>query len=87
MLSDKMLEAKVNSALEDHVSLAMAPAGIIVSASNGRVTLAGVTSSGSLRAKAERVTQSIAGVYAIENRIVSVPNRGRPQPDNGIPSI
>ena len=87
MLSDKLLEAKVSSALEDHVSLAMAPAGIIVSASNGRVTLAGVTSSGSLRAKAERVTQSIAGVYDIENRIVSVPNRGRPQPDNGIANV
>src|SRR5947209_5926889 len=65
-LPDKLLEAKVNSALEDHVSPAMAPAGVIVSASNGRVTLAGATSSGSLRAKAERVTQSIAGVRRYE---------------------
>jgi BON domain len=73
MLSDKLLEAQINSALEDHVSMAMAPGGVIVSATNGRVNLTGVTSSGSLRAKAERVTQSIAGVYEIDNRIVSVP--------------
>jgi hypothetical protein len=46
-----------------------------------------VTSSGSLRAKAERVTQSIEGVYEIDNRIVSVPNRGRPRPDNVIPNV
>ena len=65
-IPDKLLEAKVNSALEDHVSPAMAPAGVIVSAGNGRVTLAGATSSGSLRAKAERVTQSIAGVRRYE---------------------
>ena len=87
VLSDKLLEAKINSALADHVSMAMAPAGVIVSAANGRVTLAGVTSSGGLRAKAEQVTQSIAGVYDIDNRIVSVPNRGRPRPDNAIPNV
>jgi cytidylate kinase len=87
MLSDKLLEAQINSALEDHVSMAMAPGGVIVSATNGRVNLTGVTSSGSLRAKAERVTQSIAGVYEIDNRIVSVPNRGRPRPDNVIPNV
>jgi cytidylate kinase len=87
VLSDKLLEAKINSALADHVSMAMVPAGVIVSAANGRVTLAGVTSSGGLRAKAEHVTQSIAGVCDIDNRIVSVPNRGRPQPDNTIPNV
>jgi cytidylate kinase len=53
-LSDELLEDKVNSALEDHVSLAVAPTGVIASASSGRVTLAGVTSSRSLRAYAER---------------------------------
>jgi cytidylate kinase len=87
VLSDKLLEAKINSALADHVSIAMAPSGVIVSAANGRVTLAGVTSSGGLRAKAEQVTQSIAGVCDIDNRIVSVPNRGRPQSDNAIPNV
>jgi len=86
VLSDKLLEAKINAALADHVNMAMAPAGVIVSAANGRVTLAGVTSSGGLRAKAEHVTQSIAGVCDIDNRIVSVPNRGRPQ-HNAIPNV
>jgi hypothetical protein len=36
-----------------------------------------MSSSGGLRARAEQVTQSIAGVHDIDNRIVSVPNRGR----------
>ena len=67
MLSDKLLEAKINSALADHVNVAMAPAGVIVSAANGRGTLAGVTSSGGLRAKAEQVTQRSAGVCDIDN--------------------
>jgi osmotically-inducible protein OsmY len=44
--------------------------------SNGRVTLFGMTSSGGLRAKAEKLTQAIAGVSHIENCIISIPNRG-----------
>jgi hypothetical protein len=46
-----------------------------------------MTTSGGLRAKAEQVTQRIAGVRDIDNRIVSVPNRGRPQPENGVPNV
>jgi len=76
VLADKLLEAKINSALAEHVSVSMAPAGVTVSAANGRITLAGMTSSGGLRARAEQVTQSIAGAHDIDNRIVSVPNRG-----------
>src|SRR5215470_15876099 len=76
-LANKLLEAKINSALAEHVSVAMAPSGVTVSAANGRVTLSGVTSNGCLHARAEQVTRSIAGVHAIDNRIVSVPNRGR----------
>jgi len=76
VLADKLLEAKINSALAEHVSVSMTPAGVTVSAANGRITLAGMTSSGGLRARAEQVTQSIAGVHDIDNRIVSVPNRG-----------
>jgi osmotically-inducible protein OsmY len=68
--------AKINSALGDEIGRSMAPTGITVSAENGRVTLAGTSSSGRLRARAEKVTASIAGVYAIDNRIVSVPTRG-----------
>ena len=36
-----------------------------------------MTSNGCLHATAEQVTRSIAGVHDIDNRIVSVPNRGR----------
>jgi cytidylate kinase len=75
-LADKLLAAKINSALGDEIGRSMAPTGITVSAENGRVTLAGTSSSGRLRARAEKVTASIAGVYAIDNRIVSVPTRG-----------
>src|SRR5262245_52316063 len=38
-LSDELLEAKVNSPLEDHASLAVAPTGVIASANNGRLSL------------------------------------------------
>jgi cytidylate kinase len=76
-LADKFLEAKVNSALGDEISVTMAPAGISVSADNGRVTLVAASSSGNLRAKAEKVVASIAGVRAIDNRIISVPSHGR----------
>jgi cytidylate kinase len=76
VLANKLLEAKVNSALTEHIDVALAPTGISVSAANGRVTLFGMTSSGGLRARAEKLTQAIAGVSHIENRIISVPNRG-----------
>jgi cytidylate kinase len=76
VLSNKLLEAKINSALTEHINVALAPAGISVSAANGRVTLFGMTSSGGLRARAEKLTQAIAGVSHIENHIISVPNRG-----------
>jgi cytidylate kinase len=76
VLANKLLEAKINSALTEHIDVATVPAGISVSAANGRVTLSGMTSSGGLRARAETLTQAIAGVSHIENRIISVPNRG-----------
>jgi hypothetical protein len=76
VLANKLLEAKINSALIEHIDVALAPTGISVSAANGRITLFGMTSSGGLRARAEKLTQAIAGVSHIENRIISVPNRG-----------
>jgi cytidylate kinase len=75
-LANKLLEAKISSALGDEIGNSTAPAGITVSADNGSVTLVGTSSSGNLRAKAEQVAASIAGVRAIDNRIVSVPTRG-----------
>jgi cytidylate kinase len=75
-LANKLLEAKINSTLAEHISFAQAPSGLTVSAANGRVTLTGTTSSGGLRAKAETLAQQVAGVRHIDNRIISVPSRG-----------
>jgi len=47
-----------------------------VSAANGRVILMGTSSSGAVRARAEKVAHRVAGVRQIDNRIVSVPSRG-----------
>jgi len=76
-LANKLLEAKVSSALGDEISTSIAPLGVSVSADNGRVTLVGMSSNGKLRARAEKVVARIAGVCAIDNRIISVPSHGR----------
>ena len=76
-LADRFLEAKVNAALHDQISPSIAPVGVTVSADNGRVTLAGMSTTGSLRSRAEQVAARIAGVTAIDNQIVSVPSYGR----------
>jgi cytidylate kinase len=76
-VADKFLEAKVNSALTDEISMDTAPTGVIVSAANGRITLVGTSSSGALRGRAEGIAHRVPGVRHIDNRIVSVPNRGR----------
>jgi cytidylate kinase len=75
-LANKLLEAKISSALVEHISVAMAPLGVTVSVANGKVTLAGTTCSGSLRARAEKIAHASAGMVPIDNRIVSVPTRG-----------
>jgi cytidylate kinase len=75
-LTNKLLEAKISSALVEHISVAMAPLGVSVSVANGRVTLAGTTCSGRLRKLAEKITHMVPGVLQIDNRIVSVPTRG-----------
>ena len=54
----------------------MAPLGVSVSVANGKVTLAGTTCSGQLRARAEKIAHASAGVLQVDNRIVSVPTRG-----------
>jgi osmotically-inducible protein OsmY len=54
----------------------MAPLGVSVSVANGKVTLSGMSCSGSLRKRAETIAHTIAGVSHIENRIVSVPSHG-----------
>jgi osmotically-inducible protein OsmY len=76
-LADKLLEAKINSALTEEIGIGAAPTGVTVSAVDGRITLGGASSSGALRRRVEKLAHRIAGVCQIENRIVSVPARGR----------
>jgi cytidylate kinase len=76
-LADKLLEAKISSALAEKISASMAPLGVSVSVVDGRITLAGTTTSGGLRAEAERIAYAVAGRADIQNRIISVPSRGR----------
>ena len=57
-LANKLLEAKISSALVEHISVAMAPLGMSVSVANGKVTLAGTTCSGSLRKRAEKIAHA-----------------------------
>lgn len=75
-LANRLLEAEINSALTEEIGIGMAPAGVRVSADNGRVTLVATSSNGHLRARAEKVAARIAGARNIDNRIVSVPTRG-----------
>jgi cytidylate kinase len=74
-LADKLLETRVSAALGDEIGITDAPAGITVSAANGRITLTAASSSGNLRAKAETVASRVSGVREIDNRIISVPPR------------
>jgi cytidylate kinase len=75
-LASRLVEAKINSALAERISCSAAPLGVSVSVADGRVTLAGMTSSGSVRMCAEGIAHDIAGACHIDNRIVSVPSRG-----------
>ena len=76
-LADKFLEARIGSAFAEHISPSLAPLGVSVSVAHGKVTLDGISCSGSLRRRAERIARTVSGGLPIENRIVSVPSRGR----------
>jgi cytidylate kinase len=75
-LGDKLVEAEISSAFAEHISLTAVPLGVSVSVAGGKVTLAGTTTSGGVRKRAEKIVHDIASVSRIDNRIVSVPNRG-----------
>jgi cytidylate kinase len=75
VLANKLTEAKISSALAQHISR-MAPLGVSVSVADGKVTLAGTTSSGSVRQRAEKIAHDVSGMREVDNRIVSVPSRG-----------
>jgi len=75
-LANKLVEAEISSALVDQISVIAAPLGVSVSVADGKVTLAGTTSSGSVRRQAEKIAHEVASVYQIDNHIVSVPSHG-----------
>jgi cytidylate kinase len=76
LLANKLVEAEISSALAEQISLVAAPLGVSVSVADGKVTLAGTTSSGSVRRQAEKIVHDVAGMRQVDNRIVSVPSRG-----------
>jgi cytidylate kinase len=76
-LANKLAEAKIGTAFAEQINSSMAPLGVRVSVADGRVTIAGTSSSGSLRQKAEQIAHRVAGAYQIDNRIISVPSHGR----------
>jgi cytidylate kinase len=75
VLTDKLLEIKVNAALAEQLGIEMAT--ITVSTANGRIILDGRTSNGGLRVRAESLAREVEGVHDVDNRIISAPNRGR----------
>jgi hypothetical protein len=79
-LGDKLTEARIRSAFAEHISRSMAPLGVSVSVRDRKVRLDGISSSGGLRRRAEEIARTISGTLPIDNRIVSVPSRGRPWP-------
>ena len=75
-LADKLLETRVRAALVEHIGSGEMAA-ITLSAANGKIILEGTTSNGALPARAAKLAREIEGVNDIDNRIVSVPSRGR----------
>jgi osmotically-inducible protein OsmY len=75
-LADRLVEATISFALADQISVTAVPLGVSVSVADGKVTLAGTTSNGSVRKRAEKIARDFAGAFRIDNRIVSVPSRG-----------
>ena len=76
-LANKLIEVRIRWAFAEHISRSMAPLGVSVSVTDEKVTLDGISCSGGLRRQAEGIARTVAGALPIDNRIVSVPSRGR----------
>jgi len=76
-LADKLVEAKISSAFVDRIPPGVAPLGVSVSVANGKITLSGISCSGDLRRRAETIARTVASALQIDNRIMSVPTRGK----------
>jgi hypothetical protein len=79
-VADKLIEVRIRSALAGHTSRSMAPLGVRCRSPTTKVTLNGVSCSGGLRGPGEEIAHAVSGALPIDNRIVSVPSRGRPWP-------
>ena len=75
-LADKLLEMKVRATLIEGIGSGEMAA-ITLSADNGKIILEGTTNNDALPARAAKLAREIEGVNDIDNRIVSVPSRGR----------
>ena len=75
-LADKLLEMKVRATLVEGIGSGEMAA-ITLSADNGKIILEGTTNNDALPARAAKLAREIEGVNDIDNRIVSVPSRGR----------
>lgn len=62
-LADKLVEARIASAFAEQIGSSLAPP---------------ISGSGTLRRRAEEIARAISRALPIDNRIVSVPARGRP---------
>ena len=67
-LVDADVESRINKALLDDSQLGSA--GVSVTVINGRVTLTGSVNSEELKARAERVANTVRGVRGVDNKIV-----------------
>jgi cytidylate kinase len=76
VLADKLIEVRIRSAFAEHISQSMAPLGVSVSVTGGKITLDGITCSGCLRRRAEEIARAVSGPLPIDNRIISVPSHG-----------
>ncbi len=74
-VADKLLALRVRSTLVAQIGAEMAS--VSVAAAQGRVFLDGMTSTGGLPARAERLARHVPGVREVESRIDSMPSHGR----------
>jgi len=74
-IADKLLVLRVRSTLVAKLGGEMAT--VSVSAAHGKVVLDGMTTTGNLPARAEKLARGIDGVREFESRIDSMPSRGR----------
>jgi hypothetical protein len=59
-LLDKLVETRIGAAFAEHISPSMAPLGVSVTVADRKATLGGMSCSGSLRRRAERIANALS---------------------------